>query len=164
LQYVSSVRIIAIATATTIVACSASSHYYNALAGPVLGVRLGGAPGSRAVIGLEAGAGWTVERFNLGVDHRAGHTLYYLELDPWLVLGATIGLAVDDVADLHPVLGAWEGVLVAPLVHPADCLDVPDDRRFYPTITLSIGYRYTGEHELYLAPKFGGAQKPVFCE
>jgi hypothetical protein len=119
----------------------------NATFGPVLGVRLGGPSGNRAILGLEGGIGCGPERLNVGFTWRLDRTFAYVELDPWLYVGMSLGVGVDTRGKAYPVLGIWEGL---PLEAP-EC-GVVDWRT---VITLSVGYRYTGVHELYIAPKLG---------
>jgi len=124
----------------------------NWLVGPVLGIRLGGQAGSRGVLGIEGGVGIGPERVNLGVEHRDGKLFGYLELDPWLLIGASIGLGVDSDGQVHPVLGAWEAI--AAKLENDPCYSGHYDA----TVTVAVGYRYTGVHELYVTVKAGGAQ------
>ena len=120
----------------------------NIMAGPILG--LSHAPdGWRLQLGVEGGVGAGPERLNAGFEQRAGKLFTYLELDPWLLLGGSFGVGVDEDGDVHPVLGIWEGT---PL-------------RSYPCgngswifmASLSVGIRYSGAWEIYAAPKAGGA-------
>jgi hypothetical protein len=126
----------------------------NVMAGPVLGLRLGGPAGARGIVGLEGGVGWGPERLNLGFTRRLGKTFGYLELDPWFYVGASLGFGIDSDGEPHPVLGVWEGV---PIVYES-CRS-----GWHTTVTLSIGYRYTGVHELYVAPKVGASYDSSLC-
>ncbi len=126
----------------------------NLLAGPVLGMRLGGPEGDRWILGVEGGAGVGPERLNVGFTHRLGHMFYYAELDPWYLLGGSLGMGVDSFGKFHPVVGVWEGV---PLTGNIDCNDDWDT-----LVTLAGGYRWTGVHELYLTVK-AGRSKDTFC-
>ncbi len=122
----------------------------NVLIGPVLGLRLGSAPGDRLILGVEGGFGIGPERFNLGFTHRLDHEFYYVELDPWYLLGASLGWGIDSNGDDHGLIGVWEGLPIA----GAD--DVPcAGEDWYRIATLAGGYRYTGVHELYLTLKAG---------
>jgi hypothetical protein len=117
----------------------------NWLIGPVLGVRLGGPPGERLVIGAEGGVGFGPERINFGFTH-SNSDIVYVELDPWYVVGGSLGLAVNtDNGAASPVLGLWEGI---PL-NDGPCSE------WHPQLTLAGGYRYTGRHELYVTLKAG---------
>lgn len=122
------------------------------MAGPVLGIRLGDHPGSSGIFGIEGGAGWGPHRVNLGFEHRAGKHLGYFELDPWFLLGASMGFGVDSEGDPQIVLGVWEGLPIG-LERALACTD-----RYSAQATISAGYRYTGVHELYVAVKAGAAQ------
>lgn len=119
----------------------------NVMVGPILGLRLGGPSGSRAILGIEGGAGWGPERVNAGFTRRLDTSFLYVELSPWLYVGASLGVGVDSDERVFPVLGLWEGL---PITYP-DC----GDKGWQPVVTISAGYRYTGVHELYLAPKAG---------
>ncbi|TMQ11935.1 MAG: hypothetical protein E6J91_21895 [Deltaproteobacteria bacterium] len=128
----------------------------NWLVGLVFGIRLNGPGGAGGVIGVEGGVGAGPERINLGFEHRAGKTLGYLEVDPWFVVGGTLGLAIDSDGNPEPVLGLWEG---APLKLPSCGIG----REHYDTtISIAGGYRYTGVHELYITIKAGISQPICF--
>jgi hypothetical protein len=121
----------------------------NFMAGPLLGLSHSSTQGWQFLWGAEGGAGAGPERINVGVDQRAGKLFGYLELDPWLLVGASLGFGVDEDGDTHPVLGIWEG---APL------RDYPCGNGHYIFMaSISIGVRYTGAWELYAAPKAGAA-------
>jgi hypothetical protein len=121
----------------------------SVLAGPVLGLRLGRHGGRTGpLVGIEGGVGCGAERVNLGFEHRAGRGLAYLEVDPWFAIGASFGVGIDTAGTPQGILGVWEGV---PVVNsPLRC---DTEKRF--EITLAAGYRYTGEHELYVTAKTG---------
>jgi len=131
----------------------AEGEWRNYLVGPVLGIRLGGPSGNRGIIGIEGGVGTGPERLNLGFTRRLDKMFYYVELDPWFFVGASLGLGVDSDGDPHGVIGIWEGL---PLVF-AECAGPG----FHRTVTLAAGYRYTGVHELYATIKAGAAEE--FC-
>ena len=119
----------------------------NFLIGPVLGVRLGGPPGDRGIIGFEGGAGYGPERLNAGFEHRLDKDFVYVEIDPWYLLGGTLGFGIDTDGKQYPVLGVWEGIPLS--LGRESCSD------WNRTITLAGGYRYTGVHELYATLKAG---------
>jgi hypothetical protein len=122
------------------------------LAGPIIGVRLGAEDGhSRGIIGLEGGYGIGPERVNGGGEWRDGVGFFYLQLDPWLYVGGTLGVGVDARGEAHGVLGVWEG---SPVVYPSSC------DHFGATVTAAAGLRWTGVLELYLTVK-AGASVPV---
>jgi hypothetical protein len=138
----------------------------NWLFGPVLGFALGGgvdqsrwrrpAPSKEPpprrgsfLLGVEGGAGIGPQRINVGLVHRDGEALGYLELDPWLFIGASLGIGHADASGWHPVIGIWEGV---PLTDPTG----PDDEH-HLMITIAAGLRYTGVLEFYVTPKIGSA-------
>lgn len=119
----------------------------NALVGPLIGVRLGGREGPRTLLGIEGGLGYGVVRLNAGFEYRADRGLAYVELDPWFVVGGTFGVGIDTAGELQPVVGLWEG---APLMW-SGC----GDRGFGRAATIAVGYRYTGEHEVFATVKAG---------
>lgn len=128
----------------------------NLMIGPVFGIRLGGSSTQpRSIFGVEGGVGWGPERLNLGFTRRLDKTFGYIELDPWWVVGASLGVGIDSDGKASPVLGIWEGV---PVRYPG-C----GDTGWQTVITISVGYRYTGVHELYIAPKAGSTYEGEFC-
>ena len=132
----------------------AHAEVRNVLIGPVFGIRLGGPAGDRLTLGVEGGVGYGPERINMGFTHRLWKTFYYVELDPWLYVGGTLGVGIDSDGDPHPVIGAWEGI---PLTFP-EC----EGDGYFRAITIAGGYRYTGVHELYLTPKAGFSEEICF--
>src|SRR5262245_1727189 len=76
----------------------------NFLVGPVFGIRLSGPSGGVGVIGVEGGFGWGPERINLGFVSRADRELYYVELDPWLWVGGSLGIGVDSAGEEHGIV------------------------------------------------------------
>ncbi|MGE0546052.1 MAG: hypothetical protein AB7O24_07465 [Kofleriaceae bacterium] len=89
---------------------------------------------------------------NAGRTHRLGVGFTYVELDPWFVLGGTLGAGLDDQLNVHPVVGIWEGFPLVVDSHRHCDEDLP---RSHFAMTLAIGYRYTGVHELYTTIKAG---------
>lgn len=127
----------------------------NALIGPVIGLRLSGPDGDAGVYGVEGGLGIGPERFNVGFVHRADRELYYVEFDPWLWVGGSLGLGVDSAGEPHGIVGLWEGFPVAGnALH--DC-----PTGFSSVVTLAGGIRYTGVVELYVTLKAGVSES--FC-
>jgi hypothetical protein len=151
------VAVIVVAAAAVAVAPSPAhaDEEWNWLVGPVLGIRLGGpSEGSRAIYGVEGGAGLGPERINVGVTRRLDQTFGYVELDPWYIIGGSLGFGAEfESGEVFPVLGVWEGI---PIKYP-DCAG----SGLHPAVTLAAGYRWTGVHELYLTVKAGRA--PSFC-
>jgi hypothetical protein len=117
----------------------------NWLVGPVLGVSLH--DGAHVLFGGEGGYGDGPERANLGIEHRASKLFMYAELDPWWYVGGTLGAGIDSDGTLAPVLGVWEGM---PLDDGPSC-----DAGWHYELTVAVGYRYTGVHELYMSMKAG---------
>ncbi|HUQ01489.1 MAG TPA: hypothetical protein VM261_03290 [Kofleriaceae bacterium] len=154
-------RVAAILLAAGVVAAVAfpstahADEDWNWLVGPLVGVRLGGVKdGSRAIYGIEGGAGLGPERLNVGITRRLDQTFAYVELDPWYLIGGTLGFGGElESGELFPVVGVWEGI---PLKYP-DCAGAG----LHPAVTLAGGYRWTGVHELYVTMKAGRA--PDFC-
>jgi len=142
----------------------------NLLAGPIIGIYfapkhspaelvrpsdpmpLQDSSGAHLLLGFEGGVGAGPERVNVGGTARAGEHFFYVELDPWLYVGGSLGVGVGGSSGVHPVLGVWDGF-------PAS---LPDCNRTDWILTLSAGYRYTGVHELYFAPKLGRANGLCF--
>lgn len=116
--------------------------------GPVVGLKLSGKGDHPFIVGFEGGVGYGPERINLGFEHRADHDAGYVELDPWYIVGGTIGVAIDDENVTHAVAGVWEGFPVAGL-DGGNCGD------WRSVVTLAGGYRYTGVHELFVTIKAG---------
>ena len=117
----------------------------NVMAGPVIGASYSSKLGWRFLFGVEGGVGAGAERINGGAEKRDGKLLGYLELDPWFLLGGSIGLGIDEDQEPYPILGLWEGV---PLRNPP-C------GSYRAMASFSIGFRYTGAWEFYAAPKAG---------
>ncbi len=119
------------------------------LIGPLLGVSWGGKHVRQPslLIGLEGGT--SLHPFlpvNAGVSYRRHEAFLYGELDPWLYLGATIGVGYGTTSGAQPVLGVWS---------PVGCRNSGPEGSGRVAMTLTVGYRWTGAHELYLAPKVG---------
>ncbi len=109
------------------------------------------------MFGIEGGLGFGPERVNVGIEHRSGTSFSYIELDPWFLVGGSLGVGVDGQGAVQPVLGVWEGV---PLelnrrCRPEGSSDSGSDSGKEALLTFAVGYRYTGTHELYLAVKAG---------
>ena len=117
----------------------------NVMVGPVIGLRLGGPPGDRLVIGVEGGVGFGPERINVGFTQRLDKTFVYAELDPWYIIGGTLGVGYEEGGKTFPIIGVWEGV---PL-NDGPC------GGWHQQASLAAGYRYTGIHELYVTIKAG---------
>jgi hypothetical protein len=111
--------------------------------------------------GWEGGAGLGVYRVNLGQTRRKGGGLAYGVFEPYtpLYVGGTVGGGYDDALGGVLVLGLWESY---PLVYPDRCL--PEQRRrFGLLLTIAVGYRYAGSHQLYLTTKAGASQSVTAC-
>jgi hypothetical protein len=122
------------------------------LIGPVVGLQFSGSTDSHSVFGIEGGVGLGPERANLGIEYRDRKAFGYLELDPWFLLGASLGVGIDSGGEFHPVGGVWEGI---PIKYQ-DCKE--NVHSFEAAVTLAAGYRYTGVHEIYLTVKAGVGQ------
>jgi hypothetical protein len=123
----------------------ADANFENVLGGAVLGVAFRDQRPS-VLVGVEGGVGVGPERVNLGFTHRADEVFVYGELDPWLLVGASIGAGYGTTGGPQPVVGFWVGM-------PYFSNECPYSWRF--EASLSIGYRYTGVHEVYVTPKVG---------
>ena len=74
--------------------------------------------------------------------------LSYVAWEPWLLAGGTLGVAHSSAtADVNTMGGVWEG---APWTFGA-----PKQCSPCYTISLAIGWRWSGTGEFYLAPKLG---------
>ncbi|HTJ44780.1 MAG TPA: hypothetical protein VL463_21890 [Kofleriaceae bacterium] len=125
----------------------------NYLVGPVLGYTFGGKTGGGASYGAEGGMGFGPERVNVGYAFRDQESFGYVELDPWFFVGGSLGVGVDDDGEAHAVLGAWEGLPI--LV--GGCQTNPNEQR--PAVTIAVGWRWTGVHELYATVKAGFSER-----
>lgn len=81
---------------------------------------------------------------------------HYLVLEPWFVVGGTIGAGLTDTREVRFVYGLWEGY-TADLDDPlltGGVKYVDDDTRFHWVFSLSIGWRGAGDTQLfYVTPK-----------
>jgi hypothetical protein len=142
----------------------------DAMVGPTLGYDFSG---RSITFGWEAGVGtrprcWGIlgTRFNVGQQLGAG-LLTYAVAEPWyLVAGGTLGGGYRRGTGVVGVAGAWSGLPVWPY------LTEPRVRVVYPgqhepsrewLVSLALGYRYTGHHEIYLTPKIGVTEVPQGC-
>ena len=114
--------------------------------------------------------GSLVTRFSVGMAWRpsAGGVpglehLAYAAWEPWFLFGGTAGLMkVSSERRLLPMVGMWEAVpyvaggeaqAFAPLPKCSPCL----------TLSIALGWRWSGANEFYLTPKVGfieGSTKP----
>jgi hypothetical protein len=129
----------------------------NAMVGPVVGIRLGGH--SEGIVGLEGGVGCGPERVNAGIELRSRKRSEYLELDPWFIVGGSLGIAFDEDGQRSPLVGIWEGLPLADNTcsgpRDANGESTPTGPGAHQIISISAGYRYTGVHELYATVKAG---------
>jgi hypothetical protein len=155
-RYRSGMRIVLSVVVLLSSARAEADDLLNVLIGPVFGIRLGGHDGPRGVFGVEGGVGVGPERINVGFEYRDDKLFGYGELDPWFLVGGTLGVGVDSDGEVHPVLGVWEGI---PLKLP-EC-ELPEGE-WGTAVSLSGGYRFTGVHELYVSIKAGQSQRVCF--
>jgi hypothetical protein len=164
-------RVVFIATALTWSGCGGVGQ--QIAAGPVLGY----ASGRGMSAGWEAGGGpftttgngdavptdgSLVGRFSLGMSWRASHDgagagerLTYAAWEPWFLVGGTFGAAHSSSSHaVQPLLGIWEA---APYVFGGTSQGFSPLPRCSPcfTISLAIGWRWSGAGEFYLSPKVG---------
>lgn len=142
---------IAVMLAATSIARADSGEDENFLVGPVLGIGFSRASGATPLFGIEGGGGIAAERANVGLEYRTNTLIAYVELDPWFVVGGSLGVAFERNNDVHPVIGLWEGY---PLAVSAPC----GNRKWAFLATFSAGIRYTGSWEVYVAPKVGSGR------
>ena len=127
-------------------------------AGPVVGY----VSGRGLSAGWEVGGGPTLlARFSVGMSWRPGSSkmlgserLSYVAWEPWLLAGGTLGVAHSSAtADVNTMGGVWEG---APWIFGAPTRSILS-KQCSPcyTISLAIGWRWSGTGEFYLAPKLG---------
>jgi len=80
----------------------------------------------------------------------------YLAWEPWLVVGGTMGLYHSSASTRFDFLpGAWEA---APWVIGAPRRNLSTDFRYCSpcyTVSLALGWRWSGASEFYLTPKLG---------
>lgn len=119
----------------------------SSLIGPVVGWTWGGGARPQGLVGVEAGLGFNLLLYaNAGLTLRNDEVFAYAELDGWLLIGATAGFGYGTKSEWQPVLGVWEALPVQ--VGEPSC----SNQR---VLVISAGYRWTGMHELYVAPKYG---------
>jgi hypothetical protein len=161
--------ILPIAATLALAACGTGQQL---AAGPVLGYvggrgwsagwEAGGGPMSTTTNGDPVpNAGLLLARAAIGMSWRPGtpatearERITYLAWEPWFVVGGNLGVAhASGDGSFQRLVGVWEA---APWV-------VGAPRRSSPlyscspcyTVSLAIGWRWSGAGELYLAPKVG---------
>lgn len=133
---------------------SGDDPVFNALIGPVLALHWGGGHPTGLAAGLEGGVGWAPWlRINLGFEQRGDGPFFYGEVDPWFLIGATVGYGRDGSGRADGTIGLWEGV---PLAAPNNC-----HGGLGGAASLAVGYRYSGVHEVYVTVKGGVSEG--FC-
>jgi hypothetical protein len=114
--------------------------------------------------------GSLVTRFSVGMAWRSNaggvpglEHLAYAAWEPWLFVGGTAGLVkVSSEPKLQPMLGLWEAAPYIGGGQPDPHNEIPKCAPCY-TLSIAIGWRWSGANEFYLAPKVGfidGASKP----
>ncbi|MBZ0237063.1 MAG: hypothetical protein K8M05_32335 [Deltaproteobacteria bacterium] len=150
---------IALACASVLAAAAAPARAEpqfpeSKLVGPLLGIAWGNGHAAHPTLGVEGGIGLDeVIILNAGSTWRGGELFSYLELDGWFFLGATAGYGHGTRDGWQAVVGVWEPL--PPKVLEGGC----DDAR---VVAFSVGYRYTGLHELYFTAKYGDAWEPCW--
>lgn len=131
----------------------------NFLAGPQVAWSWGRTKG--VLWGWEAGVGYGAQRLNLGQAYGREQTLSYGVAEPYtLYVGGTLGVAFERTSGVLPVFGVWEGV---PVIYPEIC--EPERRAdFGFLLTVAVGYRYVGGHQVYVAPKAGVSHSAIGCD
>ncbi|HEY4185123.1 MAG TPA: hypothetical protein VGP07_08650 [Polyangia bacterium] len=97
---------------------------------------------------------------SLGMSSRPGapgrearEQILYAAWEPWFLVGGTLGVVRSSERGIDKMVGAWEAV---PWVIGAPVRGNPL-HRCNPcfTISLALGWRWSGGREFYLAPKVG---------
>lgn len=126
------------------------------LIGPLVGIAWGKDHPAHPTIGVEGGIGLDeLLILNAGSTWRGGELFSYVELDGWFFLGATAGYGHGTRDGWQAVVGIWEPL--PPKVLESGC----DEARL---VAFSVGYRYTGLHEVYLTAKYGDAWEVCFYD
>jgi hypothetical protein len=95
---------------------------------------------------LSAGGSYRFAR-----DPKAAIAYHYVAFEPWLLLGATLGIALGDLDRLGLAAGMWEGVMVPITKHAEVVGDCCTDAWMF---SFAFGFRSFGSaSEFYLAPK-----------
>ena len=90
------------------------------------------------------------------------HSANYAALEPWYLVGGTLGLSSDPYDGGHnAVLGLWEGgplrsweISRNGVRQPEDSCDERSSNELM--VTLAAGYRWmAGMHQFYITPKVG---------
>ncbi len=129
--------------------------------GPVLGIttsgsvslgwELSGSYYATPLLRVALGGSYHLQR--KGDDPQYFH---YLALEPWIYVGATLGVAGTSESDTRLLYGLWEGWaqdLDAPLLSNSFEF-VDDDTRFHWVFSLTIGWRGIGRtQQFYITPK-----------
>lgn len=124
--------------------------------------------------GWEGGGGIGILRGNVGGSYRPGadnttrlEAVHYGVVEPWLAVGATLGIGVSSETDVGAALGVWEGGWVTPkdgkllgykCYHKGERVSVKEGDDYF-TISAALGVRYLVDvWEFYFTPKFGWAK------
>jgi hypothetical protein len=125
------------------------------LIGPLFGIAWGPKHRAHLTGGIEGGIGIDeLLVFNVGSTWRGDELFSYVELDGWYLVGGTVGVGHGTRDGWQPVVGVWEPLPYFEEVDPG-C----DDAEL---IVFSVGYRYTGLHEVYVTGKYGDEWTPCF--
>jgi hypothetical protein len=89
------------------------------------------------------------------VTRRGADAFAYLELDPWFVVGASVGVGVGTESGWRPIIGVWEGIPLNELCPGATSSGGTT------LITISVGVRWAGATELFVGPKIGWMRRKV---
>ena len=150
-----------------------------ALAGCGTGQQLAAGPVVGYVVGRGWSAGWeasggpmstnleavtfpsVLTHFSVGMSWRPGPSgtigserLSYAAWEPWFVLGGTLGIAHSSAdGEFRSIFGLWEA---APWIFGAPIRSDPL-KRCSPcfTVSLAVGWRWSGSGEFYMSPKLG---------
>lgn len=148
---------IAAAPAALPVRAAHADHKFptSTMVGPLFGIAWGKEHKAHPTAGIEGGIGLhELVIFNVGSTWRGDELFSYAELDGWLFLGGTFGFGHGTRDGWQAVAGIWEPLPIVKEIDPG-CDDAT-------LVVFSVGYRYTGLHELYITGKYGDAWTPCF--
>ncbi len=135
------------------------------------------AAGGGPVVGYAVGSGFTlgwelagtaclpIAHFVLGGSYRLtpgdGPTMHhYAAWEPWLIVGGTLGVSLDDRAHAALAIGGWEAVPVL-----VENIRRQEEHEAVPAwmVTFAIGIRSLGAGlEIYVAPKLQWVERHDF--
>lgn len=144
-----------LAVAIALAATSGSAHAQTIGAGPMIGW----VEDEGLSIGWEISGAWELPilHASIGGSYRPEapggmRAVHYVAWEPWAIVGATLGAAIDDAGLATAAIGAWEGG--AFVIRELEEQEVEGDPVPALVVALAIGWRFmAGRHEIYLTPK-----------